>query len=353
MATARAELTALESASAEPAPEGPAAVLNIPESSQLGTVATPDPGLLGESMMLPLGAGALFAAMLILGFLMVNPVMDVRLDPAAGADRVAGISDRLTSAADRLVARRDEEGELDKVLDAAGINLRPGEFTLTGIVVVVVASMFGWLLGGLALGIVVAILTVAAGFIFLSQQAARKRQKFGEQMPDTLGILSGSIRAGRGLPQAIELVAQESSEPTANQFRRIVFETQVGRDLTESMMGVADRMKNEEFLWIARAFDINRELGGDLTEILDNIAETIRERRRVARMVQALSAEGRASGWVMLSLPFVMFLFTVWRTPDHAALLTETNFGRILIVVGLVNMVIGYFWIRKLVDLKY
>lgn len=118
-------------------------------------------------------------------------------------------------------------------------------------------------------------------------------------------------------------------------------------------MSVAYRMKSQDFEWVARAIAINRELGGDLTEVLRNVSNTIRERRRVARMVRALSAEGRASGWVLLALPVVMFFFLWWRTPENVGLLADTGLGRVMLGIAGLGMVVGYLWIRKLVDLKY
>ena len=352
VATARTSLRSVE-AVAEPEPEGPEAALNIPVEAQLGSVPAVDPGVFGDSTMLPIGLGAFFAAIFILGLLVVNPAVDVRLEAAAGADRVAGLNERLSAVADRLVAKRDAEGELDKALDAAGLNLRPGEFLLIAQVIVIVAAMAGWLLGGLFFAFVLAAVAVLTVVVYLNRRASKQRNRFADQLTDTLGILAGSIRAGRGLPQAIELVSTEAPSPTSEQFRRIVFETQVGRDLTQSMFSVAARMKSDEFLWIARAFDINRELGGDLTEILDNIAETIRDRQRINRMVRALSAEGRASGWLMLALPILMFLFMMWRTPDSVDLLLTNSLGQMMLGAGILGMISGFVWIRKLVDLKY
>jgi len=118
-------------------------------------------------------------------------------------------------------------------------------------------------------------------------------------------------------------------------------------------MAVSERMKSPDFEWVARAVQINRELGGDLTEVLGNVAETIRDRRRIDRMVQALSAEGRASGWVLLALPFLMFGFLWWRTPDNLDLLLGTSLGRTLLAAALAGMVVGYFWIRRLVNIEY
>ncbi len=334
-------------------PEGPARVLNVPAGAQLGAVATPDPGLLGGPAMLPIGVAAMFLAMVLMAVLVVNPAVDVRMEAAGRADQVAGFKDRLSSAADQLVARGDDRGELNRALDAAGLHLRPGEFVLIIAVLVVVLMLLGWLAAGPALGILAAIATVLASLTHLNRRAATRRERFADQLTDTLGVLSGSLRAGRGLPQALELVARESPSPTAEQFRRVVFEVQVGRDMTEAMEAVAERMKSQDFEWVASAVAINRELGGDLTELLDTIADTIRERRRIARMVRSISAEGRASGWVLLALPFFVFAFAMWRTPENANLMFTTGLGRFMLALSVVGMVVGYFWIRKIVNFEY
>ena len=325
----------------------------VDDGSGLGLVPAPDPGLLGSANMLMVGGGLLFLALLLIATMLLGPTIRVRLDTAANADQVAGLHGRMTKAADSVIAKRDEEGELDKALDAAGLNLRPGEFVLLAMVFVVGSSMAVSLVAGFLGGLAAAVAACVAVFAYLSVRADRRRAKFADQLTDTIGIMTGSLRAGRGLPQAIELVASEAPTPTADQFRRIVFETRVGRDMTTSMLGVADRMRSQDLEWLTRAVDINREMGGDLTEVFDNVADTIRDRRRVARMVRALSAEGRASGWVLLALPVVMFLFMWWRTPENIALLVNEPLGRGLLAIGLLGMTVGFFWIRKLVDLKY
>lgn len=352
IATASTTIAGSTAPIVEPSPR-PAPVLNIADSDQLGAVAVEGPGLLGGSTSRLIGFGALFGAFIILALLMLVPATQVRLDRAAGADRVAGLNSRVTAATDRFVADRDSEGELDGALDAAGINLRPGEFVLLSLVGIVTISLAASALAGLIVGVAVALMTTIGLYLYLTLRMSRRRDRFADQLTETLAIMSGSLRAGRGLPQAVELVAQEAPSPTSDQFRRIVFETRVGRDVTTAMMSTAQRMKSEDLEWVTRAVDVNRELGGDLTEVLDNVADTIRDRRRIARQVRALSAEGRASGWVMLALPVLMFLFLLWRTPDSAGLLLSTLLGQLMLGVAAMGMVFGYIWIRKLVNLKY
>jgi len=347
-----------ESAAIVDTPEEVAQVLNVEDTPQLTSFVAPEPGFLGTSTALSLGAACLFAALAIIAIQLVAPATKVRMSKSGKAkagkgDRVVDINTKVTGATDRLVASKDTDGELDGALDAAGLNLRPGEFVLMSITGIVIAGLVGSVIGGWLVGI---LMTLAAAFVlylYVSTRISRRRRKFGDQLTDALGIMTGSLRAGRGLPQAVELVAQEAPSPTKEQFRKIVFETRIGRDMTTSMSAVAERMESEDLKWVTRAVDINRELGGDLTEVLDNVADTIRDRRRVARQVQALSAEGRMSGWVLLSLPVVMFLFLAWRSPEQVGLLLYTTPGRILLGIGLAGMLLGYLWIRKLIDVKY
>ncbi len=331
-----------------------APVINVDPATELGTVNGSELGLLGSSSALALGALCLFGAFFLVASAIVVPSSEISLNSGASkSDRLFALNGRVTRATDRLISENDQDGQVDEFLDAAGINLKAGEFVLLTLLVTVVTGLVGIALGGLFLGFFFAALAFLGAYVYVSARTSRRRNRFADQLTDALGIMTGSLRSGRGLPQAIELVSQEAPSPTDEQFRRIVFETRVGRDLTDSMSATATRMKSQDLEWVTRAVDINRELGGDLTELLDNVANTIRERRRIARHVQALSAEGRMSGWVLLGLPVVMFLFLVWRTPESAALMTQTGPGRIMLGIGLLGMFLGYLWIRKLVDVKY
>jgi tight adherence protein B len=343
--------TVLSGAGAPQANPGP--VLNTALPSSLGPVIKPDPGLPASPWLRVGGLLLMFVAFVTLALLASAPTIRVRLDTASSIDKVAGVNSRLSEATERFMAKRDSGAELDGALDAAGINLRPGEFVLLSLVAVVMLAMIVSLLRGPILAVVTAGLAVGALVSYLGVRTSRRRQRFADQLTDALSIMSGGLRAGRGLPQALELVAEEAPSPLSDQFRRVVFETRVGRDMTTSLLGAAHRMKSDDLEWVTRAIDINRELGGDLTEVLDNVANTIRDRRRVARQVKSLSAEGRATGWVLLTLPFLMFAFIAWRNPAQVQLLTETGLGRSMLGSALLSMAIGYFWVRKLVDIKY
>lgn len=318
----------------------------------LGAVPTPNLGPLGSDGALWVGLGAMFAAFTLVGLVVLVRPQTGRtwLAPAVGADRLSGVNGRLGDAADRLIARRNDDGRLEATLDAADIDVRPGEFLLLSLAGTVVISLAATAGGGAVLGIVAAALTVGVMLAVVDIRASRRRSRFNDQLTDALGIMASGLRAGLSLPRAVELVGTEAPAPSSVEFQRIVFEARLGRSLTESMQTVARRMESPDLAWVAEAVDIHRELGGNLTEILDNVAHTIRERRAVARQVEATSAEGRITGWVLLIMPILAFGFTIWRTPDNADLLLNDTSGRILLFVAVVGMGIGHLWIRKLVE---
>ncbi|MEM9563785.1 MAG: type II secretion system F family protein, partial [Actinomycetota bacterium] len=317
------------------------------------SVVVASTGFWSDARLLPIGLGAVFASLFVVGLLAARPAARIRLEAASSADRLAGFHTRLGNAVDRLVSRHALGRRLDLQLDAANISLRAGEFVIGWVAIAIPLALVLAATGRPLVGLLVLVVLVAATVGTLRVRAERRRTRFADQLTDTLAILASSLRAGQSLPRSVELVATESPAPTGPEFHRIAFEVRVGRDLTESMRDAADRLQSPDLAWLAQAVDINRELGGDLTQILDNVAGTIRERRTVARQIEALSAEGRATGWMLEGMPVVLFFFSWWRTPQHIDRLLNETAGRILLGIALSGMVIGHLWIRRLVRLRY
>jgi tight adherence protein B len=214
------------------------------------------------------------------------------------------------------------------------------------------ALLVGALLGGPLLGFLALVATVVACRTYLKVRSDRRRARFSDQLGDSLQLLAGSLRAGYGLLQAIDAVAQEAEEPTQQEFRRLVIETRLGRDLTDALHSMADRVGGEDFKWIVQSIEIHREVGGDLAQVLDTVAGTIRERNQLHRQVKALSAEGRLSGYVLMALP--VFLVVVMRAlnPTYLAELGHGT-GLVLAVGGALSLVFGAFWLHRLCRLEY
>lgn len=262
-------------------------------------------------------------------------------------------TERTTAATDRVLRRLGLLRRLDDALDTGGIELRASEFVvLTGSIAATAGSV-GLVLGGALAAVVAALLTAAAGLAVPAVAASRRREAFAEQLADVLQMLGGSLRIGHGLLQAVDTVAQEAEAPARDEFQRVVLETRLGRDLGEALHAMARRMRNVDFSWVVQAIDINREVGGDLAEVLESVAETIRERQRLRRHVAALSAEGKLSAAVLLALPFVMATWLWIASREYVSLLLTEPMGRLMLIGAVCAMAAGTWWIRKVIRVEY
>ena len=241
---------------------------------------------------------------------------------------------------------------MNAALDRAGLNVRPGEFIVLTAGVSLAGLALGWFVHPLVGPGVAAAIAFASRF-FVAYLGRRRRTLFANQLNNTLLVLASSLRAGHGVQRALSAVAEESDSPTNEEFTRVVAETRIGRDLIEAMQGVADRLGNEDFDWVVRAVAINRELGGNLSEVLDNVATTIRERNQLRRQVHALSAEGRLSAMILFVLPFGVAGFVRMTNPGYLNELTESNVGIIFIASAGVAMLGGGLWIKKIVNVRF
>jgi len=195
---------------------------------------------------------------------------------------------------------------------------------------------------------------VIAGFqITVSVRTSRRRKAFGEQLGDTLQLLASNLRAGHSLMQAIDAVSLETDPPTSDEFRRLLFECRLGRPLPEALRSIAERVDNEDFTWVVQAIEIHREVGGDLAELLDKVAGTIRDRARVRRVVEALTAEGRLSALILFFLPFGMAGLIRITNPAYMHDLTNTSMGQVMLVLGACLLAIGGVWMRRLTRIVY
>jgi tight adherence protein B len=312
---------------------------------------------------LPVGLGALFAAMLVAGLILLAPRARRRerdkqkragvLQGGWHMGQIKELTHRATQLAEQSLEDRGRRRALSDALEHAGMALRPGEFLVLAATSAFVALVMGFLLGGLIMALIFAGL-VALGFRFsVSVLAERRRSKFGSQLGDTLQLLSGSLRAGYGMLQAFDACAREADSPTADEFGRVVIETRLGRNPSESLHALAKRMGNEDFEWVVQAMDIHREVGGDLTEVLDTVAATIRQRDQLRRQVKALSAEGRLSAGILFGLPIVMFVAIKFINPEYMAGMTATTLGRIMLAFAAFLLLMGGMWLRKIVKLEF
>ena len=267
---------------------------------------------------------------------------------------LASLTEQATLLAERTV-NRDEgaSGPVTRSLEKAGIQLRPGEFvvlSLAAALAVMAVAFFVWsallalLLGGLTLLIIK---------WWLGSRAKKRQEAFADQLTDVLQLMSGSIRSGFGLMQAMDTVAQEIPSPAGEEFQRVKIETQLGRDVNEALLAMAVRVGSEDFRWVVEAINIHRDVGGDLADILDSVMETVRDRIRVRRRIRTLSAEGRISGIILSLIPVILAVVMFILNPDYISTLFTTEIGRILVAVGVGLMLVGALWMRHVTSLRF
>ena len=305
-----------------------------------------------------IGAGTCMIALLVLGYLTAGP-RPVRLPagrrrPGSPAEEgaLSGVAQAATSLMDRALRRRGRHGAGIAALEMAGIRMRLQDFAILVLVAELVLGAVGVLVAG-PLGLVLALLAPIAARIWVNVLTSRRQRAFADQLDDTLQLMASSLRAGHSLLQALASVAGEADEPTSEEFARIINQTRVGRELGPSFDESAGRMNSDDFAWVTQAIAINREVGGNLAEVLDGVSHTIRERNQIRRQVKALAAEGKLSAIVLMLLPFGIAGFLMLSNPEYMAKFTQSLMGYTMIVASVILLVVGGLWLRKVVQVKF
>lgn len=258
---------------------------------------------------------------------------------------------RFAKQAESVAKDRGVFTMIETALEQANVPLRPGEAITIAIGVAVGLGFVVFVVTASALtALIVAAVGLAFAGAFVQIIAARERAKFADQLPDTLNLISTSLRAGYSLLQAVEAVGSEASDPTGREFSRAITETRLGRSPVESLKMVADRMESNDFDWAVLAINIQREVGGNLAEVLQTAAETMVERNRLRREMKALTAEGRISAIVLGGLPIFLFLFLYFTNREYLEPLLTTFAGIGALVGAGVMLVAGIAWLRKIVS---
>jgi tight adherence protein B len=231
--------------------------------------------------------------------------------------------------------------------------LRAGE-ALTGYVGIVIgAAVLGFILKqSLFFGLIFAVLGALIPPAVVNFKAKRRRKKFVAQLPDTLQLLAGTLKAGYSFMQGVEAVSHEVEDPMGSEFRRVVTEAQLGRPVEEALEASALRMNSPDFEWAVMAVRIQREVGGNLSELLMTVAETMTARQRLRGEVQALTAEGRVSAMVLGILPLGLGAMLWMINPEYMNLLFQESIGRIMLIGSTILAGAGFFWMKKIIDIK-
>jgi tight adherence protein B len=243
--------------------------------------------------------------------------------------------------------------KLQGLLDQANVEWSASRMlmNLSGIAVAVpmLLMLFGiGILGALGVGIA----TFFMPLIWLSMRRKRRMKKLVYQLPDVFEQMSQALRAGHSLASAIQLIGEQMPDPIGTEFGRVFHEQNLGVKVEDALKSMADRVDQLDVRFFVTAVLIQRQTGGDLAEVLDKIGSVIRERIELFGLVQALTAEGRLSGWVLFALPFLVFGASLKLNPEYASMLLNESMGQLLLCIAIGMQLMGIAMIRWIVNIK-
>ena len=220
-----------------------------------------------------------------------------------------------------------------------------GSGLAVGFIVALATRMpVGWIIGG-ALGF-------ALPFMVLRVKRTRRMHKFEEEFPEALDLISRALKAGHAFATGLKMVADEMAEPVGPEFRKTFDEQNFGLPLKDALASLTERVPLLDVRFFATAVLIQRETGGNLSEILENLAGVVRERFKILRQVRVYTAHGRLTGYVLLALPAFLAIALSFINPEHMQLLFREHLGHVLIGVAIVLQIVGYLWIKQVVKIE-
>lgn len=255
-----------------------------------------------------------------------------------------------TPAWERLLLEIPHIHRLDRLLLQSGLALNVAGF----LGLTIIGALAGFILAAVfdlpLFAIIVAGLAVGALPLFYVMNAKRKRLiTFEQQLPDALDLMGRALRAGHAFPGALKMVGDEMPEPVAGEFRITFDELNYGISLQDALQNMATRLPSDDLRYFVIAVLIQRETGGNLTELLDNISALIRARLKLMGTIRVLSAEGRLSAWILGLLPFSVAAILNILNPKFLSILWTDPVGLKLLWIVLVMMVVGAYWLRRVI----
>jgi len=308
------------------------------------------------------GLAILLLAIGIISSLRGRGTVEQRLEKFAGAseDEKANQpeskkkSTPIADSLNRALAGRKAAENLSTQLARADLKLTPGEFIAVQVMVALVLGVAGQVLAGtLVLAILLAVIGWFAPRWFLSFRQGKRLNAFNDQLSDALNLMVNGLRSGYSVMQAMESVAKEMPAPLAVEFARVVQEVQLGVTFEQGLTNMLRRIKSEDLDLLVTAINVQREVGGNLAEILDVISHTIRERVRIKGEVRTLTAQGRYSGYVISLLPIAIgVLLFCLNKPYMSRMFSSGWCGWAMVVCSLLMIATGFIAIQKIVNIE-
>jgi tight adherence protein B len=256
-------------------------------------------------------------------------------------------------ALDRVIGGTTRGSALGRWIEQAGVTM-----SISG--VILIAAGLGVLLAFVAVALSGSLWAALAGglvgfalpFIVLNVKRNRRLRVFEEQFPDGLDLIARALKAGHAFATGLKMVADEMAEPVGPEFRKTFDEQNFGLPMKDALENLTHRMPLLDVRFFATAVLIQRETGGNLSEILENLAHVVRERFKILRQVRVYTAHGRFTGYVLLALPAVLCIALSFLNPDHMNMLFKHPIGQMLLVTAIVMQMIGYIWIKQVIKIE-
>jgi tight adherence protein B len=263
---------------------------------------------------------------------------------AAGAGRWSQIP-----SIDRAMAGWNLGRDLERLLDAADAPIKPFEFLLIASVVGLLAAVIGVAATHNSL-IVVPAAAVGAGipFLWLLLKRNRRRDAFTRQLPDALQALAGALRVGLGLNQGMAMVASDHPYPISAEFARAQREMNLGLGTEEVLLNMAARVRSDDFDLAVAGILTNRQVGGNLAELLDQVTATLRERVKLKNFIRVLTAQQRISSVIVVAIPPILMVVLLVGMREYSSYLLSTQIGHIMLAISVVMQLLGIYFIRRI-----
>jgi tight adherence protein B len=256
-------------------------------------------------------------------------------------------------ALDSLLRRSGRVAEIQKMLAQGGLGIKAGNFLGVCIVAGIVSTIAAYVVSK---RVEVAWVALLVGFVLPYSYASFKRQKrfnkFDELFPEAIDTLARAVRAGHAFTTALEMITNEISEPVAGEFRQLYEEQKFGMPVRDALLNLTERMPSVDVKFFVTAVMLQRETGGNLAEILDNLSYVIRERFKIQRQVRVYTAQGRLTMALLMGMPPIIVVVMMALNPSFIRPLFSDPIGHTLLVGGITLQTVGYFVIRKIIRIQ-
>lgn len=271
---------------------------------------------------------------------------------ALPSDIVSEILTEMTPM-DKVLYRFRAIRKIDKLIDNSGLKLDYKVFMLAVVISAFALFSFGIMLQrGTAIAVVFSFVGAALPFLFLKMRKDNRNIKFTEQFPGALDMMSRSLKAGHSLSGAIQMIGMEMSDPIGGLFKQAYEEQSLGLSMHDAMERMLERMNSVDLRLFVASLAIYREVGGNLSEMLENLAQTIRERLKIRRQVRVYTAQGRLTGYILAALPVSMAVILYFIAQDYIMELVSIRQGKILIAIAIGAQIIGFLIIKRLINIR-